>query len=211
MSVWRQRWRSAQLEWRHTWRLRYAHHPLCERHRHETIELGGMVVCRGCLAMGTGLLLGSATVIGAGGAWCEPLLLGLSTPLLLASWPPWYRHLPRRLRDALRAGLGLAIALCTYVLASDPLGGWPWALLYVGSWMLFKRSRARVLARRCEACPELGRGICSGFRRQADAARRLSLALEAELEQELAGHGPPPGLSRIPLARADGGSAAHGP
>lgn len=172
---------SRWLSWRYSWPTRFAHHPLCERHRIETWRIGRLHLCRGCASMGLGLLLGTSAVWMLGTDWTGPLLLALGLPLLLGSWPRWYPRWPRPLRDLLRLALGVCIPALTAWTALHPL----LALLVVPIVLLglarFRRARIAVNARRCEGCPELGQGVCSGYALQVQAQRRLALELEARL------------------------------
>ena len=67
------------IEWRHAWPVRFAHHPLCARHRHETWHIGSVYLCRGCVSLMGGLALGPGSVIIAGGPWTG----------LVAAMPSW--------------------------------------------------------------------------------------------------------------------------
>ena len=89
------------IEWRHAWPVRFAHHPLCARHRHETWRIGRLYLCRGCASLAAGLVAGTSAVLAAGGAWTAVASAVLLPVVLLPSWPAWYRRLPRPLRDAL--------------------------------------------------------------------------------------------------------------
>lgn len=170
------------LALKHGWPVRWAHHPLCSRHRHETWKLGRLYLCRGCASLGAGLFGASALVWTVGWAWCGWALALLGPLVLWLSWPPWYARLPRLLRDGLRVGLGVAMVATTAVIAANPLTAWPLLPAVLGCWWWFRRTRTRVQARRCDGCPELGTGICSGFRLHAGISRTLSAELEARLE-----------------------------
>ena len=176
------------IEWRHAWPVRFAHHPLCARHRHETWRVGGMYVCRGCVSLLGGLALGTASVIAAGGIWTGSVAALLLPIVLAVSWPRWYPRVPRPLRDVARFALGLVLALGAHAVFSAPSTLWPFLLLGPGLWWLYRRQRLRVNARRCDGCPELGRGICSGYAPHARAMRAISTALEARLEKGDAPH-----------------------
>jgi hypothetical protein len=169
------------IEWRHAWPVRFAHHPLCARHRHETWRIGRLHLCRGCAALGVGLALGSVAVLGIGGPWTMAVAGVLAPLVLIGSWPPWYRHWPRLLRDLLRVALGLLLATGTYVLASAPFIAWPILPVAAALWWAYRRRRAQVNARRCDGCPELGRGVCSGYTPHAQAMRAIAADLEARL------------------------------
>jgi hypothetical protein len=187
---------SRWLALKHEWPVRWAHHPLCSRHRHETWRWGRLHVCRGCLNMAGGLLGGTLAVWIVGTAWCVWTAAGLIAPVLLLSWPPRYQHLPRALRDLLRFALGLLIVSGTAALALHPLTAVPAFALLSLIWWWFRRSRVRVQARRCDGCPELGAGICSGYRLHAQAARAISAELEDRLLAAMAQRGNAPDLGR---------------
>lgn len=184
------------LRWKFGWPVRFAHHPLCSRYGHETWRIGGAWICRGCLSLGGGLLIGLVAVLAAAGPWCGPLAVLLTAPVLHGSWPPRYRRLPRALRDLLRFLLGLWISIGTAALALA--SAWAWILLLpaIALWLRYRQERARVHLSRCEGCPELGTGVCSGYRPQAEAARRFEQAVEVALMERLdAGQTHPPWLA----------------
>lgn len=166
------------IVWRHAWPVRFAHHPLCARHRHETWRIGALYLCRGCVSMFGGLALGTGLAIAAGGAWTASLAALLAPLVLLLSWPRWYPRVPRRLRDLARFALGLLIALGSHAIFSAPLRLWPLLLLGAALWWLYRRQRVRVNAHRCDGCPELGRGVCSGYAPHARAMRAIAADLE---------------------------------
>jgi hypothetical protein len=160
--------------------------PLCSRHGHESWRFGRLHLCRGCLSLAAGLLSATAAVWILGPAWCVWALTWMLLPVLALSWPRWYRELPRSLRDLLRVGLGVLIVATTAVVATEPTYAWPLLPLSVWLWWRFRRARVQVLARRCDGCPELGRGVCSGYTLHAQAARAISAELEARIEAALA-------------------------
>lgn len=174
------------LQLRHDWPVRWAHHPVCSRHRLETLKLGQLYLCRGCLSLAAGLVAGNVAVWTYGTFWCTWAVALLAAPVIVLSWPNWYRQLPRALRDVLRVALGLLIVSATGILANGPW--WAWSLLpaVAGLWWVFRRARVQVLARRCAGCPELGGGVCSGYAPHARAARAISAALEARIAAAMA-------------------------
>jgi hypothetical protein len=188
------------LRLRHGWPVRFAHHPLCARHAHETWKLGRLHLCKGCIAMAGGLLLATVAVLAAGGTWCV-WALALVGPLAIAlSWPPFYQRLPRGLRDLLRVATGATIALAAWVAGSYPGLAWPLLPALLLLWWLFRRSRKKVIAARCNGCPELAApGVCSGYALQAACARALEDELEARMGAGLAGSGAlPQGIGGVP-------------
>lgn len=193
------RFRRSTIEWRHAWPVRFAHHPLCARHRHETWRIGRLNLCRGCASLAAGLVVGTTAVVFAGGAWAPIAAAVVAPVVLLLSWPAWYGRLPRGLRDALRALLGVAIATGAYAIASSPFTSWPLAPAAGVAWWLFRHQRARVNARRCDGCPELGHGVCSGYAEHARAMR----AIASEIELRLVGDdGAMPDFVRARVGRA---------
>ncbi len=173
------------IEWRHAWPVRFAHHPLCARHRQETWRIGRMFVCRGCASLALGLATGVGAVFtfeAISSAW---LAATLAPIVLLLSWPTWYPRLPRVMRDLLRAALGILIVFTSHAVFSAPLQLWPVLPLFLAAWWLYRRTRARVQLRQCDGCPELGRGVCSGYAVHARAMRAIELELEARMEANM--------------------------
>lgn len=178
---------------RHDWPVRWAHHPLCARHAGETWRLGRVHLCRGCTSLAFGALSAGMIVLVAGGAWCLGALLALTPPIVLLSWPPRYKRLPRTLRDGLRVAAGMLAVLALWATWHFPAQAWPALPLLFVLWRCFARVRRRVQARACDGCPELGRvGVCSGYALQASCLRALEARLERDLGAPLAGAGPLP-------------------
>ena len=169
------------IEWKHAWPVRFAHHPLCERHRQEAWRIGRLNLCRGCASLGLGLAVGSGAVLGFGGPWAITAAWVLLPLVLIGSWPSWYRRMPRVVRDGLRIGLGLLVAVGTYGVASAPAVAWPALPVAAALWWVYQRQRVRVNARRCDGCPELGRGVCSGYAPHATAMRAIAADIEARM------------------------------
>lgn len=185
------------LRLRHGWPVRWAHHPLCARHAHETWRIGRLHLCRGCVSLALGVGGGTAAVLAAGGPWCAWTLAAIGPAAFAASWPPLYHRLPRWLRDLLRVATGTSIALIAWVAGSWPALAWPLLPALGLLWWRFRRARERVLARRCLGCPELGAGeVCSGYRLAADCARALEADLEVRVMAKLSGGSELPTLAR---------------
>ena len=172
------------LKWlwlRHAFAFHWAHKPLCHRFRRDVLRIGPLHVCRSCtlayLGFGGGVLLCAL--------WWKPLegsaatlFLTLATPTLLLSFPTWYRHWPRSLRDVLRLAMGTTIALCVYLLLTGQilvgLAGGAVLAVFWKAYMVLRRPR-RLNA--CSGCPELrSDAICSGFTFQAEQVRRYEEA-----------------------------------
>jgi hypothetical protein len=174
-------WQQRAIEWRHAWPVRFAHHPLCARHRHETWKLGRLYLCRGCVALAAGITAGTTAVVGFGGPWFAAVAAVLTPIVLAGSWPALYARLPRAIRDALRVLLGLWLTIGAATVAS----AWPWLWPVVPAvalaWWAYRRQRQRVMARRCDGCPELGKGVCSGYAEHARAMRAIADDIEARM------------------------------
>lgn len=183
---------------RHDWPVRWAHHPLCARHAHETWRIGRLHLCRGCTSLLAGAL-SAAFALAAAGAWVPWTLALLAPPVLVLSWPPRYARLPRALRDVLRCGAGAMPVLAAWTTWHHLAQAWPLLPLLFVFWRVYARIRIRVMARRCDGCPELGRGrTCSGYALQAACQRAIEASLEARLGDALAGEGPPPRRLVVP-------------
>jgi hypothetical protein len=177
---------------RHDWPVRWAHHPLCARHAHETWRLGRLHLCRGCVSLFAGAGSAAIALPSVPGSWPAWALGALLPLVLVLSWPAWYRALPRALRDALRFGAGASLLLSLWATWQFPREAWPLLPLLWIVWRVYSRARAQLAVQRCEGCPELGRrGVCSGFALQAACARALEADLEARLGASLSGEGPP--------------------
>ena len=73
------------LQWRHTWRFRFAHHPLCRHFHGHVWRAGPLRLCVGCTCLWSGAAVGLAL-------WPHlPPVAWLPTAAIVAagSWPPW--------------------------------------------------------------------------------------------------------------------------
>lgn len=173
---------SARLYLRWLWLARsypflWAHKPLCARFREDVLRFGHVHLCRSCLCLylglATGLVLPVAESKPAGdpAGWVLGVLLAVT---LVLSGPGVYKKLPRRVRDLLRFALGLSISLWFWrLLAGDVLLSLVLFLITLFSWWRYRGPRVTRKKEACLACAEFtGRGICSGFARQAELIRR---------------------------------------
>lgn len=166
---------------RHTWRHRFAHDPLCERHIGGSVQLGSARVCRSCLAMYGGAAVGVASLaVAPHRAW--PRLWLVATGLTSGiSQPDHYAGLSRRQKDAVRGTTGfLAASLLRFGLARR----WGWfagsTALVVIAYRRLTAARAARKATACDGCPELAEpGVCSGFATQAVELRRYEESASA--------------------------------
>ncbi|HRQ65079.1 MAG TPA: hypothetical protein PKZ76_09490, partial [Xanthomonadaceae bacterium] len=157
-------------------------------------------LCKGCVALAVGLIFATTIVLTVGGAWCVWALALVGPVTIALSWPPFYQRLPRGLRDLLRMGAGATFALAAWVAGSYPSLAWPLLPALLLLWWLFRHSRKKVIAARCNGCPELhAPGVCSGYALQAACARALEDEIEARMGASLAGGvALPPGIGRAP-------------
>lgn len=160
------------LKW--SWSFRWAHKPLCERFHKDVLQLGRLHVCRSCVCIYSGMLLGVVAFLVAPAsptlAWCTGV--GMLLPLGL-SYPRWYRYWSRTTRDVLRFSAGFCCVL-TFVLTATIhlLAGAILAALIASCWLLFFRVRGGLKSSACDGCPELGcRGVCPGYQLQAELIR----------------------------------------
>ena len=184
------RYRALRL--RHDWWYRWAHDPLCDRLGGGVLKIGKLRLCRSCLAMYTGVVVGGAITLSqpAAGAWrLAPHAWAASAAAAgSASLPEVYRHLPRRGRDGLRFTTGILGGLLPVLgLARrwTPFLGLSAAA--AGSYRVLTLKRAASKATACDGCPELQEeGICSGYAQQAVSLRAYERdASEIAMRQRL--------------------------
>lgn len=167
---------------------RFAHHPLCGAYQGEVLRVGRRIrICRGCLATGSGALLG----LGLGG-WlggtrsvslaavgCAAMALAWIATRRRARASPAHRA-PKLLTRALPMVLG-GFALAGGLRLHDAFGlgcAGLSASAIAGAFAVYRRLGPRRSP--CATCPERGQVPCSGtreiWRRErafARAARRL--------------------------------------
>lgn len=166
---------------------RFAHHPVCFRYAGEVVRLGAQRrVCRGCLAAGLGLLIGTGVGLRLPASpHTELLLLGLATLIGLTSLrlrigKVVTRFLPAAfgsitLASSLhRASAGDRRALLTFI-----------ATLVIGACGLVAYRRRGPNRAACTSCPErLGPAPCSGLapivRRERAFQRLAQLWIDKE-------------------------------
>lgn len=180
--------------WRHAWPYRWAHKPLCERFTHDVVRLGRLNLCRGCLALWSGVLgAGALAFAGIPTAKTAALILTILLPTVaILSHPSLHARWPRPVRDLLRASAGAAVPLALQALARGrPIEGLAAIGALGGVVALHRMRRAPQRAAMCDGCPELDRpGICSGYRLQA----RATTAHERRMEENLIASGYVPQL-----------------
>jgi hypothetical protein len=185
--------------WRHDWPYRWAHKPLCARFSDDVLRLGRLRVCRGCLALWTGVLgAGALALSGLVTAGAAALALTLLLPTVgILSHPALHTRWPRPVRDLLRAAAGACAPLAVQALAGGrPMEGLVGLTALAAICTLHRAHRAPLRARMCDGCQELAQpGICSGYRLQA----RATAAHERLMEEDLMSRGFAP---QLPVERA---------
>lgn len=185
--------------WRHAWPYRWAHKPLCERFHPDVVRIGRLNLCRGCLALWSGVLgAGALAVSGAVTASTAALILTILLPTVAVfSHPSLHARWPRPIRDALRAGAGASAPLAILALAGGrPIEGMVALGALVAVAAVHRVRRAPLRAGMCAGCPELDRpAVCSGHRLQANAMATH----ERQMEEDLMARGFVP---QLPVERA---------
>ena len=167
---------------------RLAHHPLCSQFKDHVYIIRGMEVCRGCVNMYSGVLLGLILipifdVVLNMNYWMAFALnwgLYLFTPISV------FLHPPRFVKDFSRMLLGVAIpnTFNIIILSIFKLTtGFNWgaliilivtALLYYFSRKYFSKLRDRRNEQVCRNCDQFYNPRCEGMRKSADRATALS-------------------------------------
>jgi hypothetical protein len=102
------------------------------------------------------------------------LFFAILGTVILLSAPPLYKRLPRIVRDALRFSSGALIPMSVRLCITSMWAGMTGLAVIILFWYAYFKLRKRRKLKECDGCPELGQqGICSGFERQADHARRF--------------------------------------
>jgi hypothetical protein len=145
---------------------RYAHHPLCAAYRQEVVAVGPWRLCRGCLLVGAGSLLGLAA------AAVLPRLAPAPAWALTAFWGLGLLGLSLG-RPGKVVSRCLPAAVAFFLLGQALLAGPPWGWVRAATVLALVAAFIRAYRRRgphrgpCLACPERrGRSVCSGYLRQ---------------------------------------------
>lgn len=177
---------------RYSYRFRWAHRPLCAHFRAGVLRFGDVHLCRSCVCVYAGLIVGGVLCLCSEALReSSALVLWILTgPTVILSTPSLYHRLARGCKDMLRCSMGICMGLCVCaVFQVHPLLAAGCAGVLFGFWKLYFAQRRRRRAEACQGCPEYGReAICSGCRLQAEAIR----AYETEATDLLmASHGWP--------------------
>lgn len=169
------RYRALRLQ--HDWWYRWAHDPLCDRLGGGVLKIGKLRLCRSCVAMYAGVVMGGSVAIAnpaiGATAVAPQLWLGGAASAGAASLPQIYGQLPRPAKDGLRFGTGvLGGGLLAFAAARQWQRFAVLATLAAGSYRVLTLARANAKASACDGCPELhAEGICSGYSQQAVSLR----------------------------------------
>ena len=185
------------LELRYRWTFQWAHHPLCTRFEHDVLRWGLLHLCRSCTALGFGLAAAALVWTLApipSYAMHVGLVLGAAAILVPLGRPRIHARLARPVRDASRGATGaLIVSVLAFVPTGRPLAAVALGLPLAGAawWLARRRNDAR--ASRCDGCDELGRGVCSGYARQAERLRAWEEQAAARLAGRMVRSGSIPG------------------
>lgn len=165
------RWGLYRLWLRKTYRFNWAHKPLCARYREDVLKIGSLYLCRSCLFvyLGVAVALGYSTLRSSRDGATEILpLTVLLAGVLLCSAPPWYKRLPRGIRDGLRFLLGASLVfIADQGLRGEVVFFVLSALACYGAWRLYATARQRRKRSNCASCPEYSPDrVCPGYRLQ---------------------------------------------
>ena len=180
--------KSLRLRWlwlAHAYSFNWAHKPLCDRFNVDVLRFNfagrKINVCRSCTLLYAALIFTAPLLLACRIAGFDNLLrsygpvayVGLGTAVIGLSLPAWYKRWPRLMRDFLRAGIGVLLALTVYLLTTSFwwVGGMGAAGMY-GFWKLYGHHRSHRKQNACSGCHEYGTSqVCSGFVAQADLLR----------------------------------------
>lgn len=164
------------LKWlwfKHAYRFYFSHHPLCGRFRAHVIKFGQMHICRSCVCLYTGIIVGGLL----GWQFTQALnlaMLLIGPVVVLMSFPAIYARFNRTVHDFLRlfTGIFASWSLTQLLTGQYWVGGGCLLLLLVAAMTYIPVRRKRSLTQ-CNGCEELtNEGICSGFEFQADNLRK---------------------------------------
>ena len=198
-------WSLRRLWWRRSYWFRWAHKPLCDRFQRDVLSVGKVRLCRSCTLAWFGVAVGAVAMAigGTSTAWSAVVLASM---VVAASLPSRYARYPRWARDALRFSLGWVIGVgAVAVLIGPHLPGLLIAGGLAAAWAPFQASRRKRRQDLCHGCPQLGTGICSGFRAQAADARRYEEEATALLLADTDYR------SSLPFTSSVGGSRSNTP
>ncbi|NPD88547.1 MAG: hypothetical protein HGN29_07475 [Asgard group archaeon] len=167
---------------------RLAHHPLCSEFKDHVYIIRGMEVCRGCVNMYSGVLLGLILIpifdiVLHMNFW---IAFGLNWGLYLCTPLSVFLHPPRIVKDFSRMLLGVAIVNTFNILILsfiELVNGFNWgalsviiitAGLYYFSRKYFTKLRDRRNEKVCRNCDQFYDVRCEGMRSSTDRATALS-------------------------------------
>jgi len=166
---------------------RLAHHPLCSKFEDHVYTIKGYKVCRGCVNLYSGFLVGIIIVpilavflnINFWIAFIATNVLFIFTPLSV------FLHPPRVIKDFTRFLLGIAMVTCiaTIIISIIELArgfnGWALAVIfvtitiYITSRRYFTRLRDRRNEQICRKCEQFYHPRCEGLVSGIDRAIAL--------------------------------------
>lgn len=154
----------------------WAHKPLCKLYREDVLKIKGIYLCRSCLFVYLGGVLGLILALFLHlfqPGYSHAVLIVLTFTVLPLSSPKFYKGLSRRWRDLIRLTAGILII---FIFSTVVEGHFFLVLiiLLISSlfWKMYYRQRAKRKIEFCSTCAEHATaGICSGYQLQAASIR----------------------------------------
>jgi hypothetical protein len=183
------------LWYRYCWRFHWAHYPRCAPYSGETLRLGELRLCRSCVYLYGGMLVG-LLVANHFAPEARDLfwwVLGTAFSFMLGlSKPDKYAKFSRTVRSAIRLSTGLMMGCWIHAATHGQLifGGAMLLLTPFAFWWS-RNEWGGLRLRRCTECAESqSKGVCSGYTAQARCIRSYEEAATAWAEGQFR----PPGF-----------------
>ena len=160
----------------HTYTFNWAHRPLCDRFKSGVLQFGRLHLCRSCMFAYIGIVLGIFISLKYSTFIRHIQLISLISalfPVILLSYPRWYKRFPRFIQDGLRLTMGIFIGIVPFLIVyQNYLTGIITFIFMSVFWGIYLRQRQIRKRHACDKCPEYDLPeICSGFKEQAAAIR----------------------------------------
>ncbi len=171
--------------------LKFAHHPLCETFSNHVFIIRGRKLCRGCTMFYPSLVIGTILSLIFGIFQLPTILLAaLMTALLLPTMVSLIISLPRPIRDANKAILGLDSGIGVTVVLLHPVIIVKVIVLLVAipSAVILEKVRKNRDLKTCKICPEYQQRMsleCSGFKVVGNRVKIVDLVSQPMLPDPL--------------------------
>lgn len=157
----------------------FAHKPLCERHIHDTVKVGNFYICRSCVFLYLGILVGSCIALSLKINFLSTIFMLFV--IIFVSAPKIYSNYSRKSRDFLRLLLGFFMSI-TFI-TSFRIG----VLAFLGTVVAFHFIKKVMNSKRnperfCKGCSKLGQNTaCEGYKKQTQALLDMEEAFSKHL------------------------------